>query len=66
MVVDYGQSLSGPRDVAGAVEGRGVLVGQALAMRGVLILPAAVVGVGLAAFNPVLEGASGVVDAVNT
>jgi PST family polysaccharide transporter len=61
LVVDYGQSLSGPRDIAGSVEGRGVLIGQALAMRGVLILPAAAVGVGLAAFNPVLEGASGVV-----
>lgn len=61
VVVDYGQSLSGPRDIAGSVEGRGVLVGQALAMRGVLILPAAAVGVGLAALNPVLEGASVVV-----
>lgn len=61
VVVDFGQSLSGPRDIAGAVEGRGALVGQALAMRGVLILPAAAVGVGLAALNPVLEGASGVV-----
>ncbi|MFA4898956.1 MAG: oligosaccharide flippase family protein [Brevundimonas sp.] len=61
VVVDYGQSLSGPRDIAGFVEGRGVLVGQALAMRGVLILPAAAVGVGLAALNPVLEGASVVV-----
>lgn len=61
VVVDYGQSLSGPRDIAGSVEGRGVLVGQALAMRGVLILPAAAVGVGLAALNPVLGGASVVV-----
>lgn len=61
VVVDYGQSLSGPRDIAGAVKGPGVLVGQALAMRGVLMLPAAAIGVGLAAFNPVLEGASGVV-----
>lgn len=58
VVVDYGLSLSGPRDIAGTIERRGVLVGQALAMRGVLVLPAAALGLGLAAINPVLDGAT--------
>ena len=58
VVVDYGLSLSGPRDIAGTVEGRGVMVGQALAMRGVLAAPAAVLGIGLAVINPVLDGAT--------
>ncbi|WP_425982915.1 oligosaccharide flippase family protein [Brevundimonas sp. TWP1-2-1b1] len=57
VVVDYGLSISGPRDIAGTVEGRGAIVGQALAMRSVLAAPAVVVGVGLAMINPVLDGA---------
>ncbi|MFN4186387.1 MAG: oligosaccharide flippase family protein, partial [Hyphomonas sp.] len=57
VVVDYGLSISGPRDIAGTVEGRGAIVGQALAMRGVLAAPAVVGGVGLAMINPVLDGA---------
>lgn len=61
VVVDYGLSLSGPRDIAGSVEGRGAIVGQALAMRGVLAAPAVFVGVGLAMINPVLDGAGVVV-----
>lgn len=60
-VVDYGLSLSGPRDIAGKVEGRGVIVGQALAMRGLLVVPAVVAGVGLATINPVLDGMTVVV-----
>lgn len=63
VVVDYGLSISGPRDIAGTVERRGAIVGQALAMRGVLAAPAVVVGVGLAMINPVLDGA-GVVAAM--
>jgi len=61
VVVDYGLSLSGPRDIASAIEGRGAIVGQALAMRGVLATPAVVVGVALAMINPVLDGAGAVV-----
>lgn len=57
VVVDYGLSISGPRDIAGTVEGRGAIVGQALAMRGVMAAPAVVVGVGLAMINLVLDGA---------
>ncbi|WP_426022813.1 oligosaccharide flippase family protein [Brevundimonas sp. PWP3-1b1] len=58
VVVDYGLTLSGPRDIAGAVEARDVIVGQALALRAVLVLPAVALGVGLAAIHPVLEGAT--------
>ncbi len=56
VVVDYGLSLAGPRDIAADIEGRGVVVGQALALRALLIAPAVAVGFGLAMATPALQG----------
>ena len=56
VVVDYGLSLAGPRDIAADVAGRGVVVGQALALRALLIAPAVAAGFGLAMATPALQG----------
>jgi len=61
VVVDYGVSISGPRDIARSDRDKAAVVGQVLAMRGLLILPGGLLGLGAAALNPVLHDASGAV-----
>ena len=63
VVVDYGASLSGPRDIAAARQAAGAIIGRALALRTVLVMPAVVLGFFLAWINPVLDGAWAVVGA---
>lgn len=63
VVVDYGASLSGPRDIAAARPAAGAIIGRMLALRAVLVPPAVVLGFGLGWINPVLDGAWAVVGA---
>ncbi|WAC59100.1 oligosaccharide flippase family protein [Brevundimonas sp. SL130] len=63
VVVDYGASLSGPRDIAAARQAAGSIIGRMLALRAVLVLPAAILGLLLGWINPVLAGAWAVVGA---
>ncbi|GAW40334.1 Putative O-antigen transporter [Brevundimonas sp. SH203] len=59
VVVDYGLSVSGPRDIAARPADRGEIVGRAVAVR-VLLAPLAVcVGLCLSALTPVPGGATG-------
>jgi PST family polysaccharide transporter len=59
VIVDYGLSVSGPRDIAARRADRGRIVGEAVAVRGLLILPTVGVGLGLSSLTPALGGAAG-------
>lgn len=59
VIVDYGLSVSGPRDIAARLADRGRIVGEAVAVRALLILPAVGVGLGLSILTPALGGAAG-------
>jgi polysaccharide transporter, PST family len=63
VVVDYGASLSGPRDIAAARQAAGAIIGRTLALQAVLVLPAVVLGFLLGWINPVLDDAWAVVGA---
>jgi PST family polysaccharide transporter len=63
VVVDYGASLSGPRDIAAARQAAGSIIGRMLALRAVLVLPAIGLGLWLGWINPVLDGDWAVVGA---
>jgi PST family polysaccharide transporter len=63
VVVDYGASIAGPRDIASARETTGPVVGRTLALRAVLVPPACLIGLGLGLINPVLSGAGDVIGA---
>lgn len=61
VVVDYGVSISGPRDIARADRPQGLVVGQVLAMRAALIAPAGLAGLAVAGLTPGLQHQGGVV-----
>ena len=59
VIVDYGLSVSGPRDIAAGRADRGWIVGEAVAVRALLILPAIGVGLELSSLTPALGVAAG-------
>lgn len=59
VVVDYGLSVSGPRDIAARPADRGRIVGRAIAVRALLVAPAIGVGLGLSILTPALGGMAG-------
>lgn len=58
VIVDYGLSVSGPRDIAAGCADRGRIIGEAVVLRAVLILPAIGAGLCLASLTPALSGAA--------